>query len=311
MNIPSAIIFTLLATPLMAISQSNSSQSNHVSSFLDGFVRGFRGDAPDVVQSVNTTTQSKVSNGWNDANYNPHQVDGAMHLRIGLSTAIQNYSFSHDARLGFPQSGRETCDWNYLFYAKTGSMIGDKELEVCSLLEYHIQSSLTGVTRNLSNSFEVRDIVSEWYPFIISRIEAMKKQTRFYIHPSNFQIMPYDQNKRTFELNIFFVTEPLQHQYVYTPMAIMNRQANGGHISIGSAISLTENDARRLEQSRVSDQIDFGTPIVFFNVDKSYVGPNPDGSKYEMKRIFNISNISWKFEYLDKSGTRQTITSSL
>lgn len=310
MNFRLIAVLALSFTPFFAASQDKPEPNNSLSNIFGGLLKGIQDTANSSGPKEGPTTQGKAAELWMDKEFNPSEIGDSMHLRIGLSSVVKNYGLNMDARLGLPRPGPENCDWNYLFHAKTGSTMSDKELQECALLEYHIKARVTGDSRNLSDGFALRDIVKEWTPYITSRIELMKTKTRFYFHPSVFNIYPFDPVRNGFDVDVFFVTEPNLHKFVYEPQAFVGNNQSSSNVSIKTPFSADEGAARRLEKSRSVGLIDKGTPIVFFTLEKAYIGPGPFDRPFEKRRIFKIVNIGWNFEYVDDVGTRRSASVS-
>jgi len=300
----------LFSAPVLAISQDSTSPSGTVTSILGGFLKSVQEAASSAGSKGSSAINGNSAELWMDKEFNPPEIGESMHLRVGLSSVVKNYGLNNDARLGLPRPGPETCDWNYLFHAKAGSKMSEKELQECALLEYHIKARATGINRDISDSFAVRDIIQEWTPFITSRIESMRNRTRFYFRPTVFNVYPYDPARSGFDVDVFFVTEPNQHQFVFAPQAFVSTNQSSSNVSIKTPFSANESVARRLEKSRSSSLIDKSTPIVFFNLDKAYIAPGPFDRPFENRRILKISNIGWNFEYIDEVGTRRAASVS-
>lgn len=310
MNFRLIAALALFLTPLIASSQEGSASNNPLSNIFGSFLKGAKDAANSEGGKGASLTQGKAAELWMDKEFNPIEIGDSMHLRIGLSSVVKNYGLNTDARLGLPRPGPENCDWNYLFHAKSGSTMSDKELQECALLEYHIKARVTGDSRDLSDSFAIRDIVKEWAPFIASRIELMKGKKRFYFHPSVFNIYPVDPARNGFDVDVFFVTEPNLHQFIYEPQAFVGTNQSSSNVSIKTPFIADEIGARRIEKSRSAGLIDKGTPIVFFTLEKAYIAPGPFDRPFEKRRIFKFVNVGWNFEYVDDVGTRRSASVS-
>lgn len=138
--------------------------------------------------------QRQLTN-WNDKVLNPSVLEGAAHIRQGIS--------SH-GEFGGAVEGRPTCDFLYLFYAKTGKDITTNSLyETCVLDERSFKlmgGSLPGLDgkkpRSLVNSEDGIntstpqgrvDAVEKYAPLVKERQRVYRSIDWFYIRPAGYK----------------------------------------------------------------------------------------------------------------------------
>ncbi len=213
-----------------------------------------------------------------------------MHLRIGSSGNAG----------GRAQHGRGNCDVVYLFAAKSGKALTDKEIEHCATLEFDIKRGVDGDKRNLQDGFARQDILAEMRPLIQKRIEELRGAETFYFRTANLNIDPFDFATKTFQMRAnwygSFVGDPITAMYRFKGQGFFDpANPNWWLFKLRS----DESEARLIEGARMrSGGIPVALNSVFFKVSGAEEAPQAGRSL----RTLAVEVQHFNFSVRDKDG---------
>jgi|GEM_PF-3758626 len=304
-------LFALTVSALLmqgAFGQDSSpTQSNPFSSFLRGLAGALEGGKsaeqapkpgtpPADPNTFERPAPSKDLGAWSDFQFLPEEKSGATRLRLGRSSVS---NFQPYPTLTPSQDGASTCDLEYLYFAKSNTRPSTEELEKCALKEELAYAKVSRVQRDVANAFVRRDVIQEWTPKILDRIEFLKGKSKFYFRPTFARLEGFDARANGFPLTIgvgnfgptTYYSGVVDHAFLGPGIDPLS---NVFRLNIG----LPENVARRLENAtRTFAHIDYGLMEFHFRLDG--VALQNIAGKYTPVRVYRVSEIGWSVPFSD------------
>jgi hypothetical protein len=208
-----------------------------------------------IFGGTKTNHGSVLPEWWNETDYNPPEIDGNVHIRVG--------SAGESGRYG--QLGRANCDWVYLWAAKANTAMGAKEKEECALYEFYIKRGIDGDNRNVADGFVKREIIAEMITVVEARIARFRSAKTFYFRTTSLKVGAYDFNTRSAPVSINwhgYATDSARY-------VITGRGFEGETGTMKISLSASDEIARIVEAARYSTSNSYihgARNIIYFEV---------------------------------------------
>ena len=236
----------------------------------------------------------KVYN-WEDKEFAPDELNGAVHLRLGLAGKAPGLSLTPRTVIA---RGNPSCDLVYLYWGRSGRKFPQEIKEECALNEYELAHLFTSDTMaSLNNAFTRQSALSQYLPEVERRTAALSKARRFYVR-TPVRIAKVDPATSVVDLD-FELND--NHWMAGLGQSVMFNSGEGALGSYQPLQRIPTNLGRGLEDARLGSLTN-GAEVYF---DVSGVGsadPNT-GVGY----VINISNVKYKVYYYLKTGELATI----
>jgi len=232
---------------------------------------------------------------WQDQQYAPMDLKGALLLRIGRSGIAEGINVG-DPR--FPQiaRGNPTCDVSYLYSVFSHIPLSQEMLEECALNEYKLVSKWTyaSVTA-LNDSYARKDIIEKFIPVVQARIQQIMNAQFYYVHPYDTEVAAVNPNTNMFGLSLELLD--VNWRVSDGPSAIVLSGPDVYSNKFEVIIPADPDLGRNIEYGRLHGLIDRHKTIVMFKV----IGVTSLKTSYGSVRGISIDDIKWRIAYFDQN----------
>ena len=264
-----------------------------------------------AAETFKNAEPSKSPLTWSDREYLPAEKNGDTLLRIGLSGVgnFRPYPYLTPA-----MQGNVTCDLEFLYYAKANVTPTPEDLEDCALKEERINAELTGNKRDVLNAFVKKDVVAEWTPRMLERINFLKTKDRFYFRPPNAKVSGYNSQTGGFDFSMILGNWNLTTYYRgRSDYTFVGPRIDELRNALAFNLVLPDATARKLESAtRAFGLIDVGMVEFHFKLDMVMFSSLP-GKSTVKRPIYYISKVGWVLPFFapEDNGVRTELSSGI